>query len=83
MSSRFNYRYPIRGRKRRYYELQAAEPMRFNYRYPIRGRKLPYSVGIVGNTRRDLIVGATFRVGKEGEVGIVGNTRRDLITVTP
>ena len=37
---RFNYRYPVRGRKLISFILFALRYVRFNYRYPVRGRKL-------------------------------------------
>ena len=37
---RFNYRYPVRGRKHNSQNLLVIFFYRFNYRYPVRGRKL-------------------------------------------
>lgn len=42
---RFNYRYPIRGRKPSSKSALIFSFARFNYRYPVRGRKLK----LIGN----------------------------------
>ena len=51
---RFNYRYPVRGRKRDEVRLIVILVCRFNYRYPVRGRKRD-EVGLIVILITDLI----------------------------
>ena len=48
-AERFNYRYPVRGRKQNSEKTMRTPLHWFNYRYPVRGRKLAAVVFILTN----------------------------------
>ena len=80
---RFNYRYPVRGRKPSITLPFALKVIRFNYRYPVRGRKqdLRFSLKKLDKSRFNYRYPVRGR--KHNMYLTDVPTTLDLITVTP